>query len=134
MVKNTQQSLPLRASTRHNDGRPIAVVSRTSWSESGGRRRALGASLEPIQDTAISSFTNHPRRGRRAAGWVDEGAPKVAVQPQPARLRTAQQLVAGSAAAAAPGASFAQSRIRHALDLFGACMMIVAFLAFAMFA
>jgi hypothetical protein len=30
--------------------------------------------------------------------------------------------------------SFTRNRIRHAFDLFGACMMIVTFLAMAMFA
>jgi len=87
-----------------------------------------------MQDHSLDRLAQTPRRGRRAVTWVDGGTPKVGFQPQPARLRSAQQLVASDEALAAPGASFAQSRIRHALDLFGACMMIVAFLAFAMFA
>jgi hypothetical protein len=39
-----------------------------------------------------------------------------------------------ASAAPAETSSFTQNRIRHALELFGACMMIVTFLAMAIFA
>lgn len=42
--------------------------------------------------------------------------------------------VQGGGTSAAPATSFTQNRIRHAFELFGACMMIVTFLAMAMFA
>jgi len=41
---------------------------------------------------------------------------------------------ASVAAAAQPGNLFARKRIHHTIELFGSCMLIVAFLALAIFA
>lgn len=58
------------------------------------------------------------------------------VRRAPVSLDEACQVATATQAVAAPvqTSSFTQNRIRHALELFGACMMIVTFLALAMFA
>ena len=69
------------------------------------------------------------RHGRRTAVWVavDRGpeldrATSIADHPSLVRPEAADE-----------GDAFARNRARHALELVGACVMILAFLAMAMF-
>jgi len=100
-----------------------------------GRTRAArtvrwgAAVVEPARRGANQGWQDV--NGRRAAnGSAARGAQAVAQVPHipPAVSHSA------AADAADPNGSFTQNRIRHAFELFGACMMIVTFLALAMFA
>ncbi len=111
------------------------------------------------QASSKKTVTINTRRARRTTVWSEESQPKVVARPQAARPRAsgkqvAQARTAGARPAkasdeqqrvvvqlptltkAAPnvGVSFARNRIRHAFEMFGSCMMILAFLALAMFA
>jgi hypothetical protein len=70
-----------------------------------------------------SEISTRSRGGRRTTVWVGQ------VEP----TSRADVVVVGQDQPVA-GSSFTQNRIRHAFELFGACMMIVTFLALAMFA
>ena len=134
MVSHSQKTLPLRASTRHNDGRPIAVVSRIRRKASVRSGSAPVAAIDDgisgfIRDTKDTFASSSKRvvwaRDMRAAALPKAGLQRDGVAAQTATLSTS---------GAAPGDAFARNRIQHALDLFGACMMIAAVMVFAMFA
>ena len=81
---------------------------------------------------SLAGVKGIPRRKRHT---------QVSLQGRVSSARRVQDLVGGPGGAAKPVASaapaqvgsFTQNRIRHAFELFGACMMIVTFLAVAMF-
>ena len=134
MVSHSQKTLPLRASTRHNDGRPIAVVSRIRREASVRSGSAPVAAIDDgvsvfIKDTK-ETFGRSPKRAVWARDMRAAALPKAGSQ----RDGVAAQTAALSTSGAAPGDAFARNRIQHALDLFGACMMIAAVMVFAMFA
>lgn len=142
MVSHSQKSLPLRDSTRHNDGRPIAVVSRIRGqevaaeqlaSESRPARAVFSATASPVSDCWNES-NGAFRSAHKRAVWVQDVRAAVAVDVQGTSGSSLSQRIEPTDVEAAPGEAFARNRIQHALDLFGACMMIAAFLAFAMFA
>ena len=73
--------------------------------------------------------------------WVDQSCvrtsvvradPSLAGRPTGGRRKRAVG-AARRATVAEAGEVFAENRIHHAVELFGACMLIVAFLAVAMF-
>ena len=134
MVSHSQKTLPLRASTRHNDGRPIAVVSRIRREASVRSGSAPVAAIDDgvsvfLRDTK-ETFGRSPKRTVWARDMRAAALPKAGSQ----RDGVAAQTAALSTSGAAPGDAFARNRIQHALDLFGACMMIAAVMVFAMFA
>ena len=134
MVSHSQKSLPLRASTRHNDGRPIAVVSRIRHA-APARSRAAAANppIEPVsncwKDTKGSFSSAH-----RRAVWAQDVRAASSLNAGSNRAGAVATLAGVATADTEPGDAFARNRIQHALDLFGACMMIAAVMAFAMFA
>ena len=65
MVMRSQQTLPLRDSTRHNDGRPVAVVSRSSSQDNVRWGAAIHDPRKGQQVIAWEELKNQPRRGRR---------------------------------------------------------------------
>ncbi|MFN3243026.1 MAG: hypothetical protein ACE37K_16120 [Planctomycetota bacterium] len=157
MVTISQQTLPLTTSTRQASRRLTAstaastTASRAAGAVGGAARststgpatrpatnqrvRWGAAVVEPAkrgQAASWSEVSTKVRRGRRTTVWVDEALPKVAGRPQPVRPRVVRELEPPRQAKA--GDSFARNRIRHAFELFGACMMIITFLALAMFA
>ena len=134
MVMRSQQTLPLRDSTRHNDGRPVAVVSRSSSQDNVRWGAAIHDPRKGQQVIAWEELKNQPRRGRRTRATADGSLTQLVGQPQVARRRLGVPPKAAASEDAATGATFARNRIQRGLDLFGACMMIVTFLAFAMFA
>jgi len=82
-------------------------------------------------------LSSRSRRGRRTTVWVDQVAHGRSSR-QPAAVRTALLTGArftedGQVGSAVRGDSFAHRRTMHALELAAACVMIVAFLAMAMF-
>ena len=134
MVMRSQQTLPLRDSTRHNDGRPVAVVTRSSSQDNVRWGAAIHDPRKGQQVIAWEELKNQPRRGRRTRATAESARSQLAGQPQVARRRLGGQQKSAASMDAATGATFARNRIQRGLDLFGACMMIVTFLAFAMFA
>lgn len=148
MVMISQQTLPLDTTNRQASRRLSASTTASTVGVSRGpieqRVRWGAAVVEPAKRSQASSWSevsSKVRRGRRTTVWVDEALPQVASRaqvasrPQPARPRVIRELApAPKAVAAEAGDSFARNRIRHAFELFGACMMIITFLAFAMFA
>ena len=134
MVMRSQQTLPLRDSNRHNDGRPVAVVTRSSSQDNVRWGAALHDPKVGRQVIAWEELKNLPRRSRRARAAADGALSQLAGRPQVARRRLGDQPMIAAPESAATGSTFARNRIQRGLDLFGACMMIVTFLAFAMFA
>lgn len=137
MVTISQQTLPLTAPTRNPSRRPAASTKRAPLAAVQQTVRWGAAVVEPRIGREASNWqevSSKSRRGRRTTVWVDEALPKVASRPQPARPRVIRELAPAPKADLSAGDSFARNRIRHAFELFGACMMIITFLAFAMFA
>jgi len=137
MVTISQQKLPLNTSTRQASRRLSASTSGAARAAGQQRVRWGAAVVEPAnrrQTSSWSEVSTKVRRGRRTTVWVDETLPKVASRAQPVRRRVVRELAPAPKQAVAAGDSFARNRIRHAFELFGACMMIITFLAFAMFA
>ena len=134
MVSHSQKTLPLRASTRHNDGRPIAVVSRIHREASVRPSAAPGKvgndCVSGSRRDAKVSYSNASKRAVWAREMRASASPKAGLQ----RVGVAAQMATMPTSDAAPGDAFARNRIQHALDLFGACMMIAAVMVFAMFA
>ena len=124
---------------------------------------AIVSTGEPSASPGWREVSNRRRRGRRTTVWVDDSLPvatpsrvgpgvRVTARSQVGSTRVAAQDSTRQAASSvvlqlhsAPSVSiaadecpavgsFAQNRVRHAFELFGACMMIAAFLAMAMFA
>lgn len=100
-----------------------------------GRTRAArtvrwgAAVVEPARRGANQGWQDVNGRRSAHSGAV-RGAQAVAQVPS-ARPAVSQAVAAD---AVDTNGSFTQNRIRHAFELFGACMMIVTFLALAMFA
>ena len=73
--------------------------------------------------------------------WVDQGRARTALGGSDGAMqgramigrKVRAAVAAPRSSAAVAGRAFAENRINHALELFGACMLIVAFLAMAMF-
>ena len=134
MVMHSQKTLPLRASTRHNDGRPIAVVSRIRRAASD----RSGAAAVKANDSRVSMFNEDTKTtfssASKRAVWAREMRAAASPKPGSPRGGVATQIASMSTTDEAPGDAFARNRIQHALDLFGACMMIAAVMVFAMFA
>ena len=118
--------------------------SRSSSSRLASAYLAAGRtrSVRPVRWGAAVVEPHRARTKRLFA--ASNGFPVASAQGDGAGLRTLtgstrRQLPIASSqmrALAAPSdtAPFTQNRIRHAFELFGACMMIVTFLALAMFA
>lgn len=134
MVMRNQQTLPLRDSTRHNDGRPVAVVTRATGKSPVRWGAAVVDPSEGRQVLAWKDLKEAGRRGRRARVTGDGSLSKLVGKQLPARPRAAGASAVAEAGTDPSGGTFARNRIQRGLDLFGACMMIVTFLAFAMFA
>ena len=69
------------------------------------------------------SYRSTDRSTDRSTGWLDRTPPAVT-----------SKVAIADGSETRPGSSFTRNRIRHAFELFGACMMIVTFLVLAMFA
>jgi len=134
MVAPNQQILPLNTAPRSSRRQPVGVATRVRDDQPVRWGAAVVDSVQNRQNYGWKEVGGAPRRARRTTVWVGEAPQRPATKPQPARPRPIQQLETAPRAAASTGESFAQNRIRHAFELFGACMMIVTFLAFAMFA
>lgn len=155
MAAIRQQSLPLSSPSRLANGlataRPAGATASPSASGAAAARQVSGQvgghvrwgaavvqTQTRSQDRSWREVSSRTRRGRRTTVWVDEVLPPVANQAiatgGATRLAGAATRVATATAAPQAGDSFARNRIRHAFELFGACMMIITFLALAMFA
>ena len=134
MVAPNQQILPLDTAPRSTRRRPVGVATRVRDDQPVRWGAAVVDPVQNRQNYGWHEVVGAPRRARRTTVWVGEAPQRQAVKPQPARPRPIQQLETAPKLAASTGEAFAQNRIRHAFELFGACMMIVTFLAFAMFA
>jgi hypothetical protein len=130
MATRRQQTLSPSSSSRLASGRLTA-----SQSRAGQPVRWGSAVVEPTRRSTSSYWTtlnDRPRRERRAPVCL-QGA--LSFVPGGQDSVGGPGGVANSVASVAPVEvrSFTQNRIRHAFELFGACMMIVTFLAMAMF-
>lgn len=105
-----------------------AVVDRAPAPGRSARRPAL-------QPRSVTRSRTHAWEG---GVGVPASRSRGVVRPAIMRLDTAPAAIRlpahADVGACAGGAVFTRSRIRYAFELFGACMMIVAFLALAMFA
>ena len=128
-----------QTSSRQSSGR----LASTQPSRAARTVRWGAAVVEPARRTSNHALTDvnggvaggRGRRERRSAVRLQGSLPAVRGQ----EMVGGQQFVGGpggatSSEAAAEVSSFTRNRIRHAFELFGACMMIVTFLAMAMFA
>lgn len=128
MATRRQNTLSPSSSSR------LASARLTASQSCAGRPVRWGAAVvEPARRTTShlwAEVSGRSRRERRAAVRLQSASPTVAsVQdhvggPGGATIATVPVKVS----------PFTQNRIRHAFELFGACMMIVTFLAMAMFA
>ena len=134
MVAPNQQILPLDTAPRSTRRRPVGVATRVRDDQPVRWGAAVVDPVQNRQNYGWNEVVGAPRRARRTTVWVGEASQRQPAKPQPARPRPIQQLETAPKVAASTGDAFAQNRIRHAFELFGACMMIVTFLAFAMFA
>ena len=156
MATNRQPMLPLTPCVRRNqpgpsgsrpgmsDGPPGAGSTRASRARSNSRSR-WGAAVVELERGSVSPCWEEVRTrisgGRRTAVWVEQGRTRAALANaehasaarSPAGRRARAAVAVPRSAVAAAGDVFAENRINHALELFGACMLIVAFLAVAMF-
>ena len=128
MATRRQNTLSPSSSSRLASGRLTASQNRAGRPVRWGA--AVVESARPTTTHSWKSIKGRVRRERRAAVRLQGGLPLVA---------GVQDSVGGPGGAASSAVSvevrsFTRNRIRHAFDLFGACMMIVTFLAMAMFA
>jgi len=134
MASPSQLVLPLKRRTPRPERRPVAVATRTSRDQPVRWGSALLNPVEHGQAACSEDLRVGPRSRRRVQRWSAEELIRVErgirARNGAADPRTAQS----ERVAPAEGDTFAQSRIRHAFELFGACMLIAGFLAFAMFA
>ena len=86
------------------------------------------------QTIAIKTVAGDVRRLKRPGQGAEVVQPKVVAKPQPARPRVVRELAPLPKSNPNAGVTFSRNRIRHAFEMFGSCMMILAFLALAMFA
>ncbi len=86
------------------------------------------------QTIAIKTVAGDVRRLKRPGQGAEVVQPKVVAKPQPARPRGGRELAPLPKSNPNAGVAFSRKRIRHAFEMFGSCMMILAFLALAMFA
>jgi hypothetical protein len=93
-------------------------------------RRESGTNREPRRSTTQcwQEASTASRRGRRTTVWVDGS------RLEGGRSGLSEPAAVASYDASEVAGSFTQNRIRYAFELFGACMLIVTFLALAMFA
>jgi len=130
MATRRQQTLSPASSSRLASGRLTASPSRVGQPVRWGS--AVVDSSRKVVNLSLAGVKDRPRRKRHTP---------VSLQGRASSARRVQDSVGGpggaakSVASAAPAqvGSFTQNRIRHAFELFGACMMIVTFLAVAMF-
>ncbi|MCK5944372.1 MAG: hypothetical protein KAI24_20460 [Planctomycetes bacterium] len=148
MATISQQNLPLTSSDRLLGRRQATRLSTIT----GRGKATLGSGAQPqvrwgaavvepasgSQQASWKQVSSRVRRGRRTTVWVDDVLPKATQRPAPRKPRVVRELdprpATRSVEAVEAGDSFARNRIRHAFELFGACMLIVTFLALAMFA
>lgn len=137
MASPSQQVLPLEKGIPASSRRPVAVATRTSKPQLVRWGSAVAVPPKEEQAHNIKHFTVGPKKPRKTTVWTAEELVRVEQdirarrgQPEP----TSQQDPRVAGEDLSEGGLFARSRIRHAFELFGACMMIAGFLAFAMFA
>ena len=120
MATSSLQSPSSSSSSRLASGR-LTV----SQARAGAPARWGSAVVEPARKGANHYWkqaSNRSQGGRRSTVWIDEVGGHSA------------SMAAGTGAAElGAGGTFTQNRIRYAFELFGACMLIVTFLALAMF-
>lgn len=134
MASPSQQTLPLKPCAPRKVRRPVAVATRTSQDQPVRWGSAVMTPERGRQAIVEKHLTVGPRAPRRTPVWSPEELVRV---EQDIRARHGQRdsrVPMGRQEAPEDGGAFAQSRIRHAFELFGACMMIAGFLALAMFA
>lgn len=137
MVKLGQQTLPLRSPHDSDPRRVPAGLAhlRTSHHVRWGAAVAAAGGSRSADVTSAHSTTwrmasSRRRRGGRTTVWVDEGFPERLRRAAPKAVRE----VPGRTGRHLGDGEFTRNRIRHAFELFGACMMIVTFLVLAVFA
>ena len=125
---SSQQLLPLLRSTRSSTIRVTGRDARSRHARAIGPVRWGAAVVEPGRDVATHCWQEARVRrsgARRTTVWVAAAASPTA--------RPARELRGMDDVPPAGQPAYSQRRIRHALELGAACVMIVAFLAMAMF-
>ena len=134
MASPSQLVLPLERRTPRPNRRPVAVATRTSRDQTVRWGSALLDPMGQTQDIHSEDLRVGPSSPRRVRRWTAEELIRVERGIRARSGATDPRTAQGERAAPTEGDAFAQSRIRHAFELFGACMLIAGFLAFAMFA
>ena len=137
MASPSQQVLPLDTSASRTPRRAVAYETRPAPSLPVRWGAAIVNPSKSRQNPFQNDFTVGPREPRRTTVWTAEEMVRVEQDIRAkARGERAPAPEGPNSSERAPnaGATFAESRFHHAFDLFGACMMIAGFLAFAMFA
>lgn len=158
MATRRQQKLSPSSSSRLASARLTASknvhAARVSSSGPAPFVRWGSAVVEPVQGRVNDEFVGGNGRRRRERHSARRMQSQLrAIRPEQPKVVAAAAVIEsqvataglgagsgrsagaqGGGASAATATSFTQNRIRHAFELFGACMMIVTFLAMAMFA
>jgi len=152
MVMINQQLLPLipqkrapkrptpagkgRARKTSTAGSTAASAGGSRWSAAPQKAAKATRTSAPKrrQTIAIKTVAGDVRRLKRPGQGAEVVQPKVVAKPQPSRPRVVRELAPLPKSNPNAGVTFSRNRIRHAFEMFGSCMMILAFLVLAMFA